>query len=175
MLDRSESWQHASMKLSSLLFQTTEVSPLVLNRIFTCEKLQQKLITEIRTETDLLQLFEDIKQELRSETIQSGAPMDSPSELVKNGISEFWKWMGNYFNVVSSDREKERIEICRSCPYLEMEGKGSLYKIGESLLGHSPICIKCGCMVNKKAKIASSTCPMEHPQQHGYSLWGDPL
>lgn len=49
--------------------------------------------------------------------------------------------------IASESEQKYRLEICASCPLLQ-EG----------------ICLKCGCPVEEKVKLATEKCPLEPPK-----------
>lgn len=133
----------------------------------------KRMQNEIETPDELNAFLEEIKQSLRGKD-QALSPIEpSSEELIWGGLSAFWTWMLDGFNIVSPERFESRLKVCRNCPFFQETGRGLLYTLDSIIGGSSPVCGKCGCTIFKKAKMASLSCPIEDPQKPGYTLWGD--
>ena len=55
-----------------------------------------------------------------------------------------WDLFNKNMNRVPSDIRMQRLEICRSCPFF---------------INATQQCIKCGCIMPQKTKLADASCP----------------
>ena len=56
------------------------------------------------------------------------------------------------------DVYKERLEICRGCSYLDIQGDDC------TVPGTNPCCGKCGCSLSFKLRSLASSCPLDEPK-----------
>jgi len=59
--------------------------------------------------------------------------------------STMWSWAKSGFKITDELNAIARLEVCRSCPQLTENEQ----------------CRMCGCLMNKKVKIASASCPLK--------------
>ena len=77
--------------------------------------------------------------------------------------------------IVRPEKFQTRLSICKTCPAYHPSAKKVLQKFANLMQKYSPFCMECGCSLNKKAKIATVSCPKENPLQLGFTLWRDPI
>jgi hypothetical protein len=74
------------------------------------------------------------------------------------------------FAKVDEESYNKRLNACAGCSLLtEVSNKG-LYKFVD---GSSGMCASCGCIVSKKALLASDTCPEINPENPALNRWNE--
>ena len=71
-------------------------------------------------------------------------PLPSMMTQAKNLASATAAHVRDGLNIVSDDQYLERLKICEGCEYMRKDRR----------------CAKCGCLLDKKAKWRSSSCPI---------------
>ena len=99
----------------------------------------------------------------------------SPDKLLLRFAKSMIKWGKSGFAKVDEATYNRRLAACSTCNLLSSVPNQFLYKLVKNKHGHSGICASCGCIVSKKALIATDTCPEKHPGKPGINRWGEPL
>jgi hypothetical protein len=136
------------------------------------------LIEEIKGITNIYDLKQYIKliaemEDVRIDKISNAPP--ASSVILKHATKELWAFISSGFNIVQEARYLERIAVCERCPFFDQANSQGFYKIFNKIYTGHKICTKCGCYIYKKAKIASSTCPLPDLEDSSISKWGDKL
>lgn len=168
-------WQDAATMLSRELGNEYIVSPLVISEIFNNIELKDKLEQEVKDEQELISILNEVAENLQKKNNTNFEASQTSNTILKNGLKEFWSWMEKGFKIVSPEKYKSRLNICKNCPYYQIKSNKIIYKLINLNSEFSPICSKCGCTIEKKAKMAHLSCPIENPQNIGFTLWGDPM
>lgn len=80
------------------------------------------------------------------------------------------KWGKSGFAKVDEETYNKRLKACAGCSLLtEVSNKG-LYKLVD---GSSGMCASCGCVVSKKALLATDTCPEVSPDNPRLNRWNE--
>ena len=116
-------------------------------------------------------------------TAVPGTPIDSNEQpsfaLSRQAIKSFWKWARSGFALVDVEQYERRLSACRSCPnYVDPVSNLLLYRIVGNSDGdpdQNKICNLCGCVIAKKARLASEFCPEAHPDKPELTRWGEPI
>jgi len=108
-----------------------------------------------------------------SKEIHAG-DLSSP-QIVAKGLAAFWKWAKTGFELAEPAQYEARINACTNCEYYRDAPDMPIYRLVSKVTKSNKICGVCGCMVEKKARIISGTCPAAHQAQPGLSRWEEPL
>lgn len=160
-------WQAAGKALRQLLAADVDLSPTVMELIFNEAVYQRRLELLIAEKKSIQPLIDDVQQHL-----DHGPNMTT---IAKNGVNAFWGWMKAGFGVVAPAQFQARLAACEKCPFYRATTKGVIYQLAAKVTGDSPVCGHCGCTILKKAKLVSSACPVEHPEQPGLTRWNEPV
>jgi len=102
------------------------------------------------------------------------ASLSSP-KIVANGVAAFWEWAKIGFGMVDAKGYEARLSTCRGCEHYVGAPDKIIYKLVSNTSGSNKICAACGCMLEKKLWLASSNCPLPHPDMPGFSKWEEPI
>ncbi|HTD21424.1 MAG TPA: hypothetical protein VK738_02150 [Terriglobales bacterium] len=102
---------------------------------------------------------------------------NSGMELIRKGAEALLRWGCTGFSVVSDEIFRERLSACVECPHLSSprEGNRLLYMIAGAASKDRAVCSRCGCVVARKARLTSESCPEPHPSVPGLSRWNEPM
>ncbi len=78
-------------------------------------------------------------------SIPEKVELPSTMEMAKNLAVSTAKHVANGMQNITPEKQKERLDICSTCPFLVEDGSR---------------CAKCGCFLEVKTKWASSSCPI---------------
>lgn len=98
-------------------------------------------------------------------------------ELFLKTSKALLKWARKGFTVVDDTTYRRRLDACHRCPDLVRppESKRRLYAAIGAPADDRAVCAQCGCIMARKARLATEHCPALHPEQIGYSRWEEPL
>jgi hypothetical protein len=149
-------------------------------------KKQQKKLTEILNLKELIPLevvhamVED--EEYMADILESkedpeelkffldNPPMiDNPLSVIKLTTSitkAMVKWAKLNYMTVSDEEFDRRLEACDSCQYKRQGNKKGIYTIVPDV-GNKNVCVKCGCVIEYKARVYTESCPFEKWERLG--------
>jgi hypothetical protein len=94
-------------------------------------------------------------------------------ELMIDFAKAMLKWGKSGFAKVDKKTFKQRLNACLSCSLLTSVPNELIYKM-VSQKGSSGVCRSCGCLVEKKALLATDTCPEMSLENSELNRWGEP-
>lgn len=107
------------------------------------------------------------------------APQDhSSAALLVKAAKSFVAWGRNGFKTADNALYTARLVACDACPHHAAPERKIAYQIAAALTGgtaEAMVCGLCGCVTQKKARLADERCPGRDPARPGFSRWGDPL
>lgn len=83
------------------------------------------------------------------------------------------KWGTSGFAKVDEQTHIRRLEACANCPLLSSVPNMFLYRLMEKKSESSGVCSACGCVVSKKALLATDTCPEAGSKYPMLNKWGE--
>jgi|GEM_PF-2357364 len=98
-----------------------------------------------------------------------------PDKLLLRFAKSMMKWGKSGFAKVDEETYNRRLAVCAKCNLLSGVPDQFLYKLVNNKQGNSGVCASCGCVVSKKALLATDTCPEKHPEKPGMNRWGEPV
>jgi hypothetical protein len=106
------------------------------------------------------------------------APAATPAsvcnaDLARRAAKAFAGWARSGFGVVDDAVFTRRLDACRQCPHLVDAPDRLIYRLVAATEAAGKVCALCGCVAVRKARLASETCPGEHPFRPGYNRWGE--
>jgi hypothetical protein len=110
---------------------------------------------------------------------QAGPPGNG--QLVAQAAGAVTRWARAGFAVVDLEVLTRREDACLACPHLS-EPYSGLHKLGLARDAGERVgtragkkaCGKCGCVVSRKIRMATESCPDAHPDDPGLTRWGEP-
>ncbi|NIK68670.1 hypothetical protein [Paenibacillus sp. BK720] len=103
----------------------------------------------------------------------------SNMELAKKVGHALWKWAKAGFATVEDEIYRKRMDACTVCPHSQSKPDKLLYnalsKSAASDGTAEKICGKCGCVLSKKTKLPTESCPDNHPELAGMTRWEEPI
>ncbi|MVO98268.1 hypothetical protein [Paenibacillus lutrae] len=108
------------------------------------------------------------------------AAAHSNTELAKKAGQALWKWARTGFATVEDDVYRRRMSACEACPHIQSKPDKLLYNALSSATSATggaaeKICGKCGCVLSKKTRLPTESCPDEHPDLAGMTRWEEPV
>ncbi|RPH30723.1 MAG: hypothetical protein EHM93_15310 [Bacteroidales bacterium] len=94
-------------------------------------------------------------------------------ELIIDFAKALLKWGKSGFAKVDNQTFNQRLNACLACDFLSSVPDKFVYKM-LSKKGSSGICRFCGCLVEKKALLATDTCPEVSLENNKINRWGEP-
>lgn len=110
-----------------------------------------------------------------SEDIRPNIEIKSDIEILGKISGAIWHWAKTGFSIADQSTYEKRYSICMQCPRLADAPRKLLYKVITANSVDEKICTLCGCVVSKKARIASESCPDKHSEHPELSRWEEPL
>lgn len=103
------------------------------------------------------------------------------SDLLRNAANAFVRWGKAGFSTVDDVTLERRENACLSCEHLQKPEK-MLQKLvtskSEEQLGKRAadcVCNLCGCVISKKIRLPTESCPGKNPDNPQLNKWGEPL
>ncbi|WP_380280451.1 hypothetical protein [Kitasatospora purpeofusca] len=102
----------------------------------------------------------------------------SAAALIAHGAKALARWSRAGFVEVDEETRLRRLAVCGHCPYLRPgpQGKGTalLQTVAGIGLRDKSVCGLCGCLLARKSRLPSESCPAPHPTEPGLTRWGEP-
>ncbi|MEL7222195.1 MAG: hypothetical protein AAGJ93_12805 [Bacteroidota bacterium] len=103
-------------------------------------------------------------------------------ELIRKATAAFIKWGKSGFTIVDQDTLRRRETACLDCPHTglserflqKMVARQKVTGVPGKRLGAS-ICKLCNCVLDKKIKLSTESCPDAHPELKGQTRWGEAI
>jgi len=92
--------------------------------------------------------------------------------LLMRAAKALARWGRAGFREVDAETFERRRTACQQCPYLGSPGEQLVYKVMAD--GEKSLCGLCGCAINRKARLPTEECPVDHPTEPGLNRWGEP-
>ncbi|WP_338551342.1 hypothetical protein [Paenibacillus sp. KS-LC4] len=104
----------------------------------------------------------------------------SNADLAKKAGQALWKWARAGFATVEDDVYHKRMSACMTCPHIQNKPNKLLYNALSATTSVAAdaaekICGKCGCVLSKKTKLPTESCPDDHPELVGMTRWEEPI
>lgn len=101
---------------------------------------------------------------------ESAAP--ATRAVATKAMASVLSWARTGFASVPEETFKARMEACEACPHARPAPKTALYRLagGDRDMSASKICGLCGCLLGRKARMASEDCPDADPRT-GATRW----
>lgn len=158
--------EKASEALNHILGLGSDVTPEQLIQTFGTEENFEKLSRPGISVPEIRQSIIENSQETDPEL--------SSQEIISNGLTAFWNWAKTGFGVTGPEQYEARLAVCGGCNHYKDAPPTKLYRIGGKLVKTPKICGLCGCLMEKKARLASENCPAPHDEIKGVSKWNEP-
>lgn len=101
------------------------------------------------------------------------------STLLARAATAMVGWGASGFTVADEATVARRLDACLGCPNLVDPPGTAAYRVAGAGTGSAPTgakaCALCGCVVARKAKLASESCPAADPDRPGVTRWGEPV
>ncbi|WP_139487951.1 hypothetical protein [Brevibacillus dissolubilis] len=103
--------------------------------------------------------------------------LDASSQvaLVQKMGEALWNWGKVGFTRVDDETNQKRLAACMSCPNLSDPPEALIYKMAAVAASNKQICTECGCLISRKTRLPSESCPSPHPTEPDVTRWGDPI
>ncbi|MFD8480510.1 hypothetical protein [Kitasatospora sp. NPDC059673] len=102
----------------------------------------------------------------------------SAAALIAHGAKALARWGRAGFVEVDEETRLRRLAVCGHCPHLRPgpQGKGTalLQTVAGLGLRDKSVCGLCGCLLARKSRLPSESCPAPHPTEPGLTRWGEP-
>jgi len=105
---------------------------------------------------------------------EARAPGKSNLELIGKATNAMLKWAKTGFSKVTDDVYEKRLTACQQCEFLSHPPNQLVYKLSLTKGENKSTCSSCGCVVSRKARLTSDTCPEVDPKNPGFNRWGEP-
>ncbi|MBO9545434.1 hypothetical protein [Caulobacter sp.] len=114
-------------------------------------------------------------QSATAETASTDTLSHSNLALAAKAGAAALKWAAGGFKQIPQETLERRLAACEACPNL-MPAPGLLiYKVALSSRSDQRICGACGCTASRKASLPDEACPVEDPDQPGFTRWQEPI
>ncbi|MFE4512750.1 hypothetical protein ACFRMQ_00945 [Kitasatospora sp. NPDC056783] len=118
-----------------------------------------------------------LQQLLRCPPDATGSDL-SAAALIAHGAQALARWSRTGFVEVDEETRRRRLAACAHCPYLRPgpQGKGTalLQTVAGIGLRDKSVCGLCGCLLARKSRLPSESCPAPHPTEPGLTRWDEP-
>jgi len=102
--------------------------------------------------------------------------------LIQQATTAFLKWGKAGFSIVDQETLERREAACLDCPHIglserflqKMVARKKITGVPGKRLGAS-ICKLCNCVLDKKIKLATESCPDKHPVRKGFNRWDEAI
>ncbi|HYF32997.1 MAG TPA: hypothetical protein VD993_17855 [Chitinophagaceae bacterium] len=94
-------------------------------------------------------------------------------QLIGKAAKALLDWSKTGFSTVDERTYERRLAACHRCDQLEAPPDKLLYKISLGKKEDKRTCKSCGCVVSRKARLTSDSCPLEDPANPGFNRWGE--
>ena len=123
-------------------------------------------------------LFDD--PQTRAYEFSDVHPEHSTAQLAGKALAALVRWGRAGFSTVDQDVLEQREAACLACPHLQ-EPQNTLQKLMpvgpvDDQLGRrlgARVCALCGCVLTKKIRLPTESCPDRDPNRVGLTRWGE--
>jgi hypothetical protein len=92
-------------------------------------------------------------------------------DVFHNASLAMLAWAKDGFGKVDQDVFNSRVDACKKCEYSRAAPSSIVYST--IILGSDNLmCGKCGCIISRKARMRTETCPDSHSDNNGLNKWG---
>lgn len=172
-LQELNNWNEIQIKFGEIINVKGTVPVSVINRAFADDRFAFYLVLTKDSPDLQKQLFEDSKnrefEEKKFEEIFSN------KKILAKASGALFKWAKAGFTQVDDATFERRMAACKSCPHLKQPPAKTVYKISKLTGGDQSVCGLCSCVVSRKAKLPTESCPAIHPENSSLNRWGEPL
>jgi hypothetical protein len=102
-------------------------------------------------------------------------PKFSGPKLASRAVQALWNWSKAGFPTVDEEAFQRRLNICLGCPNMMKASNRLAYQLARDGETDPRICVLCGCVISRKARLASETCPDQDPDNPVVNRWGERL
>ncbi len=188
-----ESWDELRAQLGEQLDLAGPVPNAVLRRAMVDATFAHRLLVSRGSPAFLAALIEDPVNR-RFETVDAASvqepmapPGDPPNghaadapapgnpELARRAAAALMAWGKAGFTHVDADVYAARLAACEACPQLREPPDRLAYKVRARRNADMRLCGLCGCVVARKARMATETCPGVDPDDPSRNRWGQVL
>jgi hypothetical protein len=165
--------QEACLKFGQLLGLDAPVPPGVLYAAMNDEDYVRNLLLS-RRNADMLALL--LRQAPAIEPmgpVEAAPAKHSNMELIGKATKALVNWGRAGFSTVEEAVYKKRLAACERCDQLDAPPDKLLYKISLKRGEDKRTCKACGCVVSRKARLTSDTCPLEDAANPTFNRWGE--
>jgi hypothetical protein len=163
--------QEACAKFGQLLGLDVPVSPNVLYAAMEDEDYARNLLLSRRNSAMLTSL---LMQPVPVTALATPTSTNhSNLQLIGKAAKALLDWGKTGFSTVDEFTYDKRMSACNRCDQLEAPPDKLLYKISLSKKEDKRTCKECGCVVSRKARLASDTCPLEDATNPGFNRWSE--
>jgi hypothetical protein len=117
-----------------------------------------------------------VKEPLTGSPATPGSPQPAPPgnlQLIGKAAKALIDWGKTGFSIVADEVYERRLAACERCDQLEEAPDQFIYKISLKKGENKRTCQSCGCVVSRKARLVSDTCPLADPEHPGFNRWGE--
>jgi len=94
-------------------------------------------------------------------------------QLIGKAAKALMDWGKTGFSTVDDNTYEKRMAACERCDQLEKAPDKLVYKISLKKAEDKRTCKSCGCVVSRKARLVSDTCPLSDPGNQLLNRWGE--
>lgn len=151
------SWDAMRLRLGHILGIDRPVPHSVLRRARSDDRYAARLMIYRESEDLLNSAF----SEPDNWAFQRPSDFEDRSTVVLAGaaIGSLARWLVKGAKFVTNDQHEERLNICRACPHLVDPPAKLIYRVALVRTSDPRICNLCGCVVSRKARFATESCP----------------
>lgn len=106
---------------------------------------------------------------------ESQVKAKSDIEILQKVSVTLVNWAKTGFAIADEATYQKRLQHCMQCPNIADAPPKVIYKIITANQSNEKMCQLCGCIVSKKARIASESCPDMHPHLDQWTRWEEPI
>jgi hypothetical protein len=166
--------QEACLKFGELLGLNTPVAEAVLYAALEDEDYSRNLLLSRRNPSLLAYLLQQYPAPVNQTALPEPAKAPGNLQLITKAAKALVAWGKSGFSTVEEEVFKKRIAVCEQCDQLAEAPDKLVYKISLTRNEDKRTCKACGCVVARKARLSSDTCPLADDNNPGFNRWGEP-
>jgi len=168
--------QEACSKFGELLGLDAPVAPGILYAAIDDEDYARNLLLSRRNSEMLSFLLRQAPPApaIAPVAVEAAPVKHSNLELIGKATKALVNWGRSGFSTVEDTVYEKRLAACEACDQLNAPPDTLLYKISLKRGEDKRTCKSCGCVVSRKARLTSDTCPLEDAANPALNRWGEP-
>jgi hypothetical protein len=175
-----QSWDELRAEFGEQLGLADPVPGAVLRRAMVDKAFAHRLLVSRGSPAFLAALIEDpVNRRYEIVDAASAAAHDASTpgnaELARRAATAVMTWGKAGFTHVGDDVFEARLAACEACPQLRDPPDRLAYKIRARRNADMRVCGLCGCVVARKARMATETCPGADPADPSRNRWGQEI